>query len=104
MDPHTSKRPWVSCATLNLIDATNDARLNHDYVHEIILNKQIKQSAFKDRSNCLNALIKSGAWEELKALRAEPQRRCGRLRDQNGNITASDEKACTRADYLETIQ
>ena len=76
-----SKRPWISSATLNLIDARNNARLNYDYAHEVILNKKIKQSASKERSNVLNALMKSGAWEELKALRAKPQRRYGRLRD-----------------------
>ena len=100
----SGKRPWISTATLNLIDARNNARLNYDYGHEVIPNKKTKQAVCKDRSNWLSALIKSGAWEELKALRAKPQRRYGRLRDRDGHITASDEKACTLADYFETIQ
>ena len=37
-------------------------------------------------------------------MHAKPQRRYGRLQDQDGNITASDEKTCTLADYFESIQ
>ena len=100
----SSKRPWISTATLNLIDTRNDARLNHDYDHEVILNKKMRQSASKDRLNWCDALIKSKAWEELKAFRPKPQRRYGRFQDQDRNITFSDDKTCTLANYFESIQ
>ena len=100
----TCKRLWISIATWNLIDARNHARLNRDYAHKVILNKKINQSVSYNLSNWLNAIHKSEAWDKINAFRAKPQRQYGRFRDQDGNITASDKKACKLDDYFETIQ
>ena len=64
--------------TLNLIHVRKDT-------HGVILNLKIRRSASTNRRNLLNALIKRGAWDELKALRAKLQIRYGRLRDYMGH-------------------
>ena len=95
------KRPWISDAILKLIDLRDEARGCHDYATEVFYNKKIRRSSVLDRASWLNRLINDGSWDQLKRLRSKPFKSIGRLRNMNGDVVASNEKAHALADHFE---
>ena len=51
-----------------------------------------------DRRDYLDTLVKAGTWSDLKKLRKGASRMKGRLRDLEGVVVESDQKAETLAD------
>ena len=100
-----AKRPWISPATLALIDQRSEARRDQQRALEIQLNAAIRKSSSRDREQWLNDLCISGDWKQVRKLRSGgPRHRQARLRDMDGIIVDSSERADTMAIYLEKVQ
>ena len=99
-----TKRPWISEATLMIIERRNMARCTGDHKEELQLNKLVKQSAKADRRAWLNEALENGDWSEIRKLKQPPKHRQGRLRDLTGALVNSEERAETLAEYLEKVQ
>ena len=100
----TAKHPWISSATLTLIDQRSSARLAKDIFNERRIHKQIKISVKNDRSKWLNTLLQTGEWQQETKLRKGVQPKQGRLRNLSGELVSSEERADTLAEYLEKVQ
>ena len=98
-------KPWISSRTLHLLEETDDARASRNPHLEKILHGQVKQSVKMDRSQWLDDLLKTGDWNEiLRRLRRGHRPRSGRLKNTDGNVVESDQRAETLATYFETVQ
>eukprot|EP00959_Pyramimonas_sp_CCMP1952_P442841 9270417-Pyramimonas_sp.AAC.1 len=100
-------RPWISDRTLHLIDERNTARQRGMAISttpERQLNRMIRQSAKADKNRWLTEGIESNGWDMIKSLRKGRAHKCGRLRDADGRLVDSSERADTMADYLEQVQ
>ena len=64
-------RPWISCDTLDLIEARDKSRWNCDYTKEKDLNRQVKQSAKRDRARYLDDIAAQGSWSAVKRIRTD---------------------------------
>jgi hypothetical protein len=72
----------------------------------IILQKyDVKRSATNDRKKRLESSLINGDWDGVRRLRqGGKQEKRGRLRDADGKLVASDQRAETIAQYLERVQ
>ena len=101
LSPH---RPWITSATLELIEDRNFARQRGHYEDERKLHKLIRQSAKKDRKAWLDNVLENADWAAVRALRKGPSSKPGRLRNLDGQLVSSDVRAETLAEYLEKVQ
>ena len=92
------KRPCIRNGTLELINLRNKTRVHRRTTLEATLNSAIKKSAKADRRDWLDGMVHTGDWSGIKLLRRGRLRRQGRLRNQEGNLVASDMRAQTMAD------
>ena len=97
-------KPWISDATLALLDKRREARLQNNWDCERMLRKQVRQSAARDRARWLQALTSNGDWDAMKMIRKGRRAQQGRLRDTGGRIVSSEERAETLAEHLEKVQ
>ena len=102
--PAAPHRPWISARTLQLIAHRNTTRLQGERINIKTLNKQIQVSARADKKKWLNDAIDAGGWQAIRALRKKKSIQQGRLRDMNGALVESGNRANTMADYLEQVQ
>ena len=100
----TPKRPWISQSTLDLIDARNGARSRGDADSEASITREIKKAVRLDRRAWLDSMAASKDWSQLRQLRKRPAPRQGRLRNFQGELVSSEERADTMAKHLETVQ
>ena len=101
----SARWPWISEWTLQLIEQRNDARLAGDYAAEMRLSAAVKRSAKDDRKEWLESSLIKGDWDAVRRLRkGGKQEQHGRLRDADGHLVASDQRAETLALYLERVQ
>ena len=98
------KKPWISQATLDLIDLRTRAHISQDWKLEKKLRKQVHSSARRDRGKWLENLVQKGSWDSIKQLRRGKRTQQARLKDAAGTIVESDMRAETLAAHLETIQ
>lgn len=100
-----ARRPWISDATLSLIEARNEARRLGASEREILLNKRIKAAVKTDKNSWLDSMVASGDWTQIRRLRQNGgTSRQGRLRNSQGELVDSDARAETMAEYLEQVQ
>ena len=99
-----ARRPWISAATLGLVQCRNRARTAKDLEAEADYNKRIRSSARADRRKWLEDLAATGDWTRIRKLRTKPKPQQGRLQDAAGNIVSSEHKGETMAEYLERAQ
>ena len=102
--PVKATKPWISAATLHLIQSRNVARTARDYDAERECNKRIRWSARADRRRWLEDLAATGDWSQVRRLRKNPKPQQGRLKDSAGHVVRSDRRAETMAEYLEKVQ
>ena len=88
-------KPWITQATLTLIQRRRDARNVNDFEEEKTLNKSIRNSARKDRRTWLLDIAGSGSWDAMKKLRKPPRPKEGKLRGVDGIEVSSEERADT---------
>ena len=98
------QKPWISSFTLGLIDSRNLASEVGDTMGAKILLNDIKRAAKADRRQWLQTLAGSGDWSQLRLLRKGKSVARGRLRDREGAVVPSDEKAETLAEYFDKVQ
>ena len=103
-EPRTARRPWISQATLDLICDGRNARRTADYVLEKELNKEIRRSAKRDRAQWLTDLAASCSWDSMRYLKKKRKPAQGRLRNEDGQLVSSEDRAETMANYLEKVQ
>ena len=65
---------------------------------------KVKRSVKADRDTWLNALLEKGAWDQIKSYRKGVKHKQGRLRNLQGHLVSSEERAETLAEYLEKVQ
>ena len=82
----TPHKPWITTATLTLIDQRTTARHNKDSNTERELTQQIKKSVQNDKRAWLENLAGTGKWDDIKFLRQKTKPKQGRLRDSEGNL------------------
>jgi len=99
-----ANQPWISDATLHLIELRLKARAENDYRNEQLLHKEVRKAAKLDRTRWLNSLLDTGDWRQVRNLRKPRRARCGRLRDSQGELVESDVWAETMATHLERVQ
>ena len=99
----SGRRPWISQCTLDLIDQRSLARLEGDSAKQKDLHRQVRRSAKADKTKWLSDCIKSGSWDDLQIVRKQRRPTQSSLRNASGVLTASDEKADTMAEYLESV-
>jgi len=102
--PKPPNKPWISQATLDLVDRKRLARSQGSYVTEKLLRKQVQKSAKRDRANWLQDLAARGDWASLKMLRKGRKPQQGRLYNTSGEPVSSECRAETFAQHLETVQ
>ena len=64
--PTRRSKPWITQATLTLIQRRRDARNVNDFEEEKTLNKSIRNSARKDRRTWLLDIAGSGSWDAMQ--------------------------------------
>ena len=98
------RKPWISAATLALIQSRTLAHISGDWLLEKSLRKQVHRSAKRDRARWLEALVAGGDWTSIKRFRRGGRIRQGRLNDACGAPVSTDERASTFAHHLQTAQ
>ena len=98
------QRPWISPATLKLLDDRSRARSSGDFKLEKSLHKMVRASVAKDRRNWLDGLLASGDWDQIKKLRKGFAPAQGRLKNTSGDLVESAERADTLATHLASVQ
>ena len=98
------RKPWIQTTTLELIEKRQHARIEKDWPTERRLTQQIKRQARKDRAVWTNDLLTDGSWSALKAFRRPLRVDSRKLRDENGELVESSERADTFATHLEHVQ
>ena len=66
--------------------------------------KAFRASISRDRAAWLEELTTTGDWKQIRKLRKGFCPKQGRLRDLDGNLVDSDQRAETLANYLEKVQ
>ena len=97
-------KPWISQATLDLIELQDDARRDGLFEEEKQRKKDIKRSVKRDRADWLRQLASKGDWKSLQQLRKGRRVQQTRLHRDDGNPVSTEERANTFADYLEQVQ
>ena len=64
-----SRRPWITKATIEMVEARALARRDGNYDEEKRLHKLVRQSARRDRRAWLSDLAGTGAWKNLRRIR-----------------------------------
>ncbi len=70
----------------------------------MVLSSAVRTSVKNDRAEWLNRALASGDWHQIRKLRKRSPANQGRLRDSQGKVVSSEERAETLAEYLESIQ
>ena len=99
-----SNHPWISEATLALIDQRRLARAQNRTEDERRLHKDVRKSAKIDRTRWLDQMLQDGDWQQIRKIRNPRRLRSAKLRNSAGEIVESDQWADTMADYFENIQ
>ena len=99
-----ARKPWISSRTLHPLKARDKARTSRNPHLEKMLHGQVKQSVKLDRSQWLDNLLKTGDWNEIRRLRKGHRPQSGRLKNADGNVVESDQRAGTLANYFESVQ
>jgi len=99
-----ANKPWISEATLSLIDSRRIARANNDYEIEQRLHREVRKSAKVDRTVWLERILETGDWKQLRNIRKPKKLKHSRLRNASGDLIESDMWADTMAAHLEDIQ
>ena len=102
--PLKPKKPWTSLSSLEFISQRLRARQENDFAREKELNHIVKKSIANDKATFLKTLAGTGTWRSVKDIRKPRQVQQGRLRDLNGSLVDSDQRAATLAEYLEKVQ
>lgn len=102
--PAEAKRPWISKATLDLIERRTKAHMDQDWQLEKALRKEVHRSARSDRGRWLEDMVQYGDWNSIRRLRRGRKVNQSRLQNSSGRIVETDERAETFAEHLETIQ
>ena len=89
---------------MGFIDERQLARREGDWRKENELSDIIKKSAKSDRKKWLEDLAGSGSWKDVRYLRSPNKSFQGRLRNLQGDIVFSDQRAESMAEYFEKIQ
>jgi hypothetical protein len=97
-------KPWIRHDTLVLIKQRNCARTQGRHSDETALNKRVRMSAKRDRGAWLDNLVETGDWAQIRRLRKGFRPKQGRLKDSNGKVVSSEDRAQTMADYLQSVQ
>ena len=95
-------RPWISEATLHLIQLRNAARMRNDRGDVLLLNRRIRNAARNDRKRWLEGQLVSGDWREIRKL-SKGNATLGRLKDRSGNVVSTEARAETLAEYYERV-
>ena len=105
---HQTKRQahklWISSRTLHLLEERGQARASRNPHLEKQLHGQVKQSVKIDRSQWFDDFLKTGDWNDIRRLRRGHRPRSGRLKNTDGNVVESDQRAETLATCFETVQ
>ena len=72
--------------------------------YQPILTTEISKNALTTATGWLDIFCKDGSWESAKSFRKPARPQQGRLRNSEGNLVSSDERAETLAQHLENIQ
>ena len=99
-----TQKPWISSATVSLIELRAFARRGANYDEEKRLSKEIKRSVASDKEVWLNRLTATGDWSQIRKLRRGRSTQQGRLKDVAGELVSSDSRATTLAAHLEQVQ
>ena len=96
----TARKPWIRNTTLELMQLRNNARSSSQTRLEQELNQKIKAAAKQDRAQWIEQMLESGDWKAIKNYRKGPRRCPGRLRDAQGQLVSTEQRADTMATYL----
>ena len=96
-----ANQPWISDATLALVDERDAARRQGHIERELELNKEVKQAARADKGRWLDDLDdleSTGSWGSVKGIRKGFKPQQGRLKNLDGHLVASEERLETLAE------
>ena len=99
--PH---RPWISNGTVKLIEQRTAAPAAGQYCLEKTIHKAVRRAAKRDKGIWLDDTIADGSWQSVRKLLKPTAAKQGRLRNLQGELVSSEERANTLAEYLETVQ
>ena len=99
-----ARKPWISSRTLHLLEERDKARTSCNPHWEKMLHVQVKQSVKMDRSQWLDDLFKTEDWNEIRRLRKGHHPQSGRLKNADGNLVESDQRAEPLANYFGSVQ
>ena len=101
---NSANKPWISDATLDLIELGRVALVAGDTDEEKRLHIETINSAKVDRTRWLEAVVASGDWQRIRVIRKPRKMRCGRLGGDDGELVENDSWADAMADHLERVQ
>ena len=99
-----ANRPWTSSETLSLIRERDICRRKGDFEREKLLNKDVRRAARTDRRHRLEEEVASGSWSSVRSLRKGNRIKHAGVRNLEGVLTGTGERAETLADYFEKVQ
>ena len=101
---HIARKPWISQTTLELLEKRTAARLSCDRIAEREIQKAIRKAAKQDKGNWLDEVVADGSWRGIKRLRKPLAAKQGRMKNKDGELVYSSERADAMAEFLETTQ
>ena len=102
--PMKKRRPWISARTVGLIESRNACRHNSDYELEKQLNKEVRKAARADRREWLLQELSGGSWSAVRKLRQGPRTMHASVKNMEGELMPTDQRAETLAEYFEKVQ
>ena len=100
----TPKQPWISSATLGLIDMRAEAGVEQNIGKWQNLERAIRKSVKQDKRKWLETAIGTGCWEQLKVARRKFSSKQVSLRNSKGELCSMREVANVQADQYEKSQ
>ena len=98
------RKPWISKETLALMAKRAEARLAGNFVSEKAFHKAVRKAVKHDKATWLEETLADGSWRGIRHITKRVAPKQGRLRNLEGDLVSSEQRADTMAIYLEEVQ
>lgn len=98
------RKPWISQATMGLVEQRRLAHTRNQFAEERRLHTEVKKSAKRDKKKWLEDLAGTNSWRALRQLRGGTKHLQGKLCDDMGHPVSSECRADTFAKHSESVQ
>ena len=96
-------QPWITGSTIALFAERDQAR-REGSGEESALNKEIKKAVRQDKRIWLESTLVGGSWKAVRELKKTPAKTPVTIKNADGEVVESNQRANVLADYFEHEQ